>query len=246
MFKGLKGIYKHRAFLYFVLMIFICISFPLSAQDFEVEPDSLDGVGIRDEIHEFDSIITNLWDQQNRILWWVDTDIPEGWTLEVCQGTLLCWPPWVESDTLTIEAEAFDTLLIKFRTGPEDGVGSTTIHLIALADTTIHQEYTFTLRVGAQSIDEGNQPSADGRSFQFKPDYISSNGSMIVLPHSSYGTISLVDMQGRASSRIWTGHLQAGENFVNPDFSRLPAGQYILHLNVDQIGTLNRKIVILR
>jgi len=229
----------------FVTM-FLIFSFNLTfAQEFEFEPDSLDGVGVRNELHEFDSRITNLWDQQNRILWFAETDIPDDWTLEICQGTLLCWPPWVFSDTLTLEAEAFDTLLVKFRTGDEDAVGTTTIHLTALADTSIFQSYTFTLTVGEVSVDDSPRPSADGRRFQFKSNF-NSNGSLITLPKSSFGAITMYDMQGRSAGKVWTGQLNAGDNYVMPNMSSLPAGQYIMHLNVIGIGTLDQKITILK
>ena len=234
-----------QATVFVVSLILVLSSAPVFAQQFTVEPDSLEGVGVRDKLHEFDAKITNLWDQQNKILWSVDTDIPEGWTLEVCQGSLLCWPPWVESDTLSLEAEAFDTLLIKFRTAADaDGVGSTTIHLVALSDPDIQQEYTFTLTVGAESVDDKGRLTTNGSNFQFKPNYISS-GSVITLPYSSFGSIRLYDMMGRLSNKIWAGHLQAGENFVNPNLSPLPAGQYIMHLNVDGIGALESLSVIL-
>ena len=235
----------HRAIFFILSMVLVFSSYPLFAQQFEIEPDSLVGVGIKDELHVFDSYITNLWNQENRILWRVYTDIPEDWTLEVCQGTFLCWPPWVESETMVLQPEANDTLLIKFRTGETDAVGTTTIYLTAEADTTIKKNFTFTLTVGENGVDDESGPSTNGHSFQFKTNY-SSNGSLISIPYASFGAITMYDMQGRLTSRVWSGQLNAGDNLISPNVSPLPAGQYIMHLSVDGIGTLDRKVMYVR
>lgn len=240
-----KRMNMYRAIFFILSVILVLSSTPLIAQQFTVEPDSLDGVGVREELNQFDAIITNLWDQQNIIPWYVETDIPDDWTLSICQGNLLCWPPWVESDTIRLDAEAYDTLLVKFHTGAEDGVGSTTIYLTTVADPEIQQSYTFTLTVGELSVGDSKKPSADGRSFQFKPN-LTNSGSLITLPYSAFGRITMYDMQGRLAGRLWSGHLKAGENYVTPIFSQLPQGQYIMHLSVDGIGTLDQKIMFIR
>jgi|GEM_PF-4955847 len=235
----------YRALPIVVSLILVLSSCPLMAQDFEVEPDSLDGVGVREGLHQFDAKLTNLWDQENIIPWYVETDIPEDWTLSICQGNLLCWPPWVESDTIRLGAEALDTLLVKFHTGPEDGVGVTTIYLMALADTSIKQSYTFTLTVGENAVDDESGSSTNGFKFQFKPNFIN-NGSLISLPFASFGAITMFDMQGRLTSRVWSGQLNAGDNMITPNVSPLPAGQYIMHLSVDGIGSLDRRVMYIR
>ena len=69
---------------------------------------------------------------------------------------------------------------------------------------------------------------------------------MISLPFASSGAITMYDMNGRLAGRVWAGHLNAGDNFMMLNVPTLPVGQYIMHLSVEGIGTLDRKIILLK
>jgi len=222
----------------------------VGAQDFSVEPDSLEGVGAPDELYVFASLVTNLWDQENRIHWRIESDVPDDWTVEICQGTLLCWPPWVESDTLVLPANGRDTLLVKFRTGAPGSSGSTTIFLTPVADTTLRQQYTFSIRV----LDLAVRGVPSGEASAESPRLGLGSGSLVqagritipyFLPRASTGRLSAFDISGRAIGDLWTGVLNAGDNRLQPRVS-MPEGVYILRLDTEFYGSIYHRIVVLR
>lgn len=70
------------------LLALLCAA-SAGAQQFDVEPDTLEKSGYLDSLTIFYNIIRNQWDQQNLILWEKVEDVPEGWTVEVCQLSLI-------------------------------------------------------------------------------------------------------------------------------------------------------------
>lgn len=233
------------------LTIIICLIFPglVSAQQFEIIPDSTDGVGTPDKLCTFYSTFINHWDQENSILWETEAELPEGWALEICQTGLTCWPEWITSDTMVLPANVIDTLEVKFYTSETEGTGRVTISLIALADRDIHQEHSFSLRVGpgGVSLHRDGKLSGTGVSFKLRGPLFSQNGMSVYLPKRSLVNVSMFDIQGRKVNSIWKGYLDQGENILQMPRGFQPSGAvYLLRVEAEGLGIATGKVISFR
>ncbi len=215
-----------------------------AAQEFTVEPDSTEGVGYMDSLAVFASLITNMWDQESRIAWVNEPGTPEGWTVEICQGSMVCWPPWVLADTLELPASGSDTLLVKFKPQVEPGVGRTTITLTAVADTTIRRVLTFTLEARPAAVRPGTaEDRPEWRGWRMSP-WGGSSGVSYNLPIPAAVKISLYDIQGKLVAVVWEGRAPAGKNVVRlEDLIDLSSGIYLIRLDAQGYEPIHCKTV---
>jgi hypothetical protein len=237
--------FKH---LQLLLGIMLLVS-PVAAQQFTVTPDSIEGSGYLDSLAVFNSLIVNLWDQPSKILWLNTPDVPEDWTVEICQGTMLCWPPWVMSDTLKMRANGRDTLEVKFRAAHTTGTGHATILLVSLADTTIRQEITFTYHARDLAV-PGTAEESKTDELTFKdnlPNPFSAVATLRYhLPRSTTVKIALFDTSGRFISTFFNGAVEAGDHNVNTDFPGVSTGIYFLKLDAKGLGSISKRVVLVR
>lgn len=235
-----------------VLVALIALLFTTNAfsQQFSLELDSLEKSGYLDSLTIFNNYITNHWDQRNRILWEKESNVPEDWYVEICQGSLLCWGPWIVSDTLSIGPNGSDTLQVKFRARETAGTGSVTLKLTAIADTSIHESYTFiyhasSLDVRSDNTDRttptlkwdrsGGAPGSAGGSLRFQ------------LPASTWYEITLYDSSGRLVRKLSEGVGEAGFNSVQlGNIEGLSAGTYLVRLSAGNYGVISDKLTIVR
>lgn len=239
-----------KRFTIIATFLVLIISLPVSAQDFEVIPDSTEGMGRLNELNLFDSFLRNLWDQQNDILWQIDRNLPEGWFVEICQLSRICWSPFVDSDTIKLASEATDSLQVKFYAHRTEGTGSITILLTALADTSFHWGATFVLNVPEVSVRNGRQGGSDIRRTEilgFCPDGRSggSHTTQIFAPFSTDAELKVFDILGRLTANPWKGRLNAGENTVATAVDLSP-GVYLVRLELKTGESTVRKMLITR
>ncbi|MFH0765145.1 MAG: T9SS type A sorting domain-containing protein [Calditrichota bacterium] len=230
-----------------LIILVLILAFKVGAQDFQVTPDSLEGQGRLDELNSFHAFITNLWDQENIIHWEIVNDIPEGWTVEICQGTFQCWPPWIQSADLQLPPSGSDTLIIKFRTSPTPGVGRCAISLTAQADANFHQQYTFVCRTTENGV-RGESSSDRQAGFGWlsgRSDGVGS-GLRYNMPVSGWVRIDLYDLQGHAAARLYEGIAPSGVNFIPVGRIIPPAGVYIICLEGGNLGMSSQKITIVK
>ena len=220
-----------------------------SAQQFSVETDSLEKSGYIDSLVVFENIITNHWDQENVILWVKEEDVPERWFVEICQGTRHCWGPWIMSDTLVLPASEHDSLLVKFVATDNPGTGQATIFLTALADTNIRQQYTFVFHAISLGVDRPEHQSGHDDLSWDKGSGAWGGLTRLAynLPGQAWVKVSLYDMVGRNIAQVWEGQGRTGSNTIqNVNLTDLSTGVYILHLETDGYGAINRKVVLVR
>ncbi len=230
-------------------LCFIIVS-SLTAQDFRVEPDSLSGNGIPDDMNKFDSEITNLWDQENVILWESEADLPDGWFVEFCQVTRNCWPSWITSDTVILPPNGTDVLEVKFYTTDTEGTGIYRLSLTPDANNELRQEFTFELTVESGGISGGNENdgNSSGLSFNLVRQQFGGTVWEINLPHSTdEAFIDYFDMQGRRMLHYPLGRLASGKQEISkPQSLNLPDGIYFVKLSVPHLGSVARKWIQLR
>jgi len=219
---------------------------PTQAQEFEVTPDSTSGVGLPGETNIFRSLLVNLWDQENRVNWHLESDLPEGWAVQICQLSYTCWPSWTTDETMILGANAEDSLLVEFITNDSQGVGRATISMVAEANADFHRELTFELRVGDNGIGSGG----GGHSrleFAFYSRFMPGGtmGSTLSLPQDAEVTLALYDLSGRQAQVIWQEFFTAGEHFISLSNLDLPAGVYILRASCP-LGAASQRVMVVR
>jgi len=233
-------------FLLTICFVFL-FSSTINAQEFLFVPDSIEGQGLADELAVFQGPITNQWDQENRILWEKTDSLPQGWTSEICQVALNCWPIWITSDTLVLPAEGQDSIQVKFHTSETEGSGSVRLVFTALADPEIQHEWTFTLHSGETSVqrkENSNEPETSLRFIDDPRINTSHNLLAFYLPGSSVVKIKVYDINGKEINVLREGVFNQGINSIH-QVPNLPVGAYIYQIDAGQFGTIAKRIVLL-
>ncbi len=239
----------NRVFIVFSLALLTFSS--AFGQQFSMELDDLEKTGYLDSLTVFNNYITNHWDQENHIQWIKESNVPDDWYVEICQGSLQCWGPWIVSDTLSIGANVTDTLQVKFRARENLGTGSVTLRLIALADTNIQESYTFTYHAISLDVkpDESDRTSFDGLRWDNSgATYGVGWGKLgFHLPSAARYELSLHDISGRLVLKLYEGVGSPGFNSVPfGSLDGIAAGAYLLKLSAGEHGVISDRLTIVR
>lgn len=235
-------------FLFLTSGLLLILSGTVSGQQFEFVPDSINGIGTPNAENKFEGPITNLWDQENQIEWVKHENLPDGWTVQICQYTLTCWPDWIQSATLVLPPDAVDKLQIKFYTNETQGVGSVTLDLTPVANPDFHQAFTFTLTQGEDDVQDQN-PSAKNRtslSFELLKNVGMGYDAIMNLPENSGAKLVMYDLNGRKICTIWDGFLNTGDNSISIKPLTNYAGVYFIRLETAGVGSITRQVTLLR
>jgi len=218
-----------------------------SGQQFEFIPDSTDGIGAPNVENKFEGPLTNLWDQENKIEWVKHEDLPEGWSVQICQYTLTCWMDWILSDTIVLPPDAVDKLQVKFFTNDTEGVGSVTLDLTPIADPELHESFTFTLTLGENDVQDKNPSSRNrtGLSFDMSSNVGMNFNASLTSPKDSQAKLIMYDVRGRKVETIWDGHLNAGDNAISFKPNTHYTGVYFIRLEASAIGSITHRVVLL-
>ncbi|MBT7618499.1 MAG: hypothetical protein HN590_14550 [Calditrichaeota bacterium] len=219
----------------------------VSGQQFEFIPDSTDGIGTPNAENKFEGPITNLWDQENKIEWIKHEDLPDGWSVQICQYTLTCWMDWILSDTIVLPPDGADKLQVKFFTNETEGVGSVTIDLTPVSNPDLHESWTFTLALGENDV-QNNKPSSRNRiglSFDMKSNFGMNYNASLTSPKDTHAKLVMYDVKGRNAGTIWSGHLNAGENAISFKPEAHYTGVYFIRLEAFDIGSVTQRVILL-
>ncbi len=231
-------------FLVSVLVLFI--SETALGQQFEFVPDSTDGIGAPDAENKFEGPITNLWDQENKIEWIKHEDLPEGWTVQICQFTLTCWMDWILSDTIVLPPNGEDKLQVKFFTNDTEGVGTVTLDLTPVSDPDLHESFTFTLALGENDVQENTSSNnRAGLSFDISSNFGLFHNAQLNSPNDTRAKLVMYDVKGRKVDTIWDGKLNAGHNTISLNPSSNLTGVYFVRLETSNLGNLTRRMILL-
>ncbi len=229
-----------------LFLAILLLATPIMAQQFEVTPDSTEGIGVPDDLNIFGSLIVNQWDQENHILWTLTSNTPEGWTVEICQGLLFCWAPWITQDTLVLPPNGRDTLFVKFHTNETEGVGWATMLMVAEADTNIREEITFVLTVGETGVGGDQAPRSNNRlSYDLQNHAgFSADGWQLNVPSLSNLSVAVYNVAGQRMETLLSGAMSAGVYNI-PMPRQLANGVYFLMVTGD-LGTASQRFVSIR
>lgn len=220
---------------------------PPNDWDFTVEPDSTEGSGVADELLVFNSLIINHSEEVNRVVWEKTDNLPLGWETEICQTSLLCWPSWVDSDTLVLQPQSTDTLQVKYFTSDHEGEGIVELSLVAVNDNDVNENLRFSLTVRSGGVDGGKKQNSGSFKFDLAKGMAGTSPFDLYLPAATDLSLKVFDLQGRLIDSYRFGTFSSGFHSITIDRSKLSHnGTYIIRAETKDFGQITRKLFIIR
>jgi len=200
--------------------------------------DSTTGRGPTGQLAVFNGPIVNNTDEELRIVWTKEDHLPnENWTVEFCQGQLLCWPYFVYSDTLDLPPHAQDTLEVKFTAGTADQGSSNFTFDVVGAPVQEQVNITFTSYTEDVSSPADQSDPTSG--------WFRDSGFAFRLPVGMYAGAYLYDLNGRRIARLWSGFGTGKDQLLTGSFNHA-AGVYFIRIEAPGRAAFSRKITIVR
>ncbi|MCX6639958.1 MAG: T9SS type A sorting domain-containing protein [bacterium] len=202
-------------------------------------------LGTPDQLTRFHSELFNTTDQDQEFYVIKDPSlIPSAWTCSFCVGAT-CYPPFVDTVTVIIPANSYDSVLVDITPTSQPNDGWATMTVFPVNSPGLAESITYHVYLGAAVQENPVIPTRHDLMTAYPNPFNPDLTLAIALDRPSVVELGIYNLQGGKVADLYSGHLSAGQHQFKWQAEGMTSGIYLARIALNGQSTL-QKVVLLK